>query len=53
MASQDKRIITEASSQVVEPEALSRVDELVAIMQMNQGGIDWSVWATISNALFG
>jgi CubicO group peptidase (beta-lactamase class C family) len=28
-------------------------DELVAIMLTNQGGIDWSVWATISNALFG
>jgi CubicO group peptidase (beta-lactamase class C family) len=28
-------------------------DELVAIMLTNQGGIDWSVWAIISNALFG
>jgi CubicO group peptidase (beta-lactamase class C family) len=28
-------------------------DELAAIMLTNQGGIDWSVWATISNALFG
>jgi CubicO group peptidase (beta-lactamase class C family) len=28
-------------------------DELVAIILTNQGGIDWSVWATISNALFG
>ncbi len=27
-------------------------DELVAIMLTNQGGIDWSVWAVISNALF-
>jgi len=28
-------------------------DELVAIMLTNQGGIDWSIWAAISNALFG
>jgi CubicO group peptidase (beta-lactamase class C family) len=28
-------------------------DELVAIMLTNQGGIDWSVWEAISNALFG
>ena len=27
-------------------------DELVAIMLTNQGGIDWTVWAAISNALF-
>jgi len=28
-------------------------DELVAIMLTNQGGIDWSVWAAFSHALFG
>jgi CubicO group peptidase (beta-lactamase class C family) len=28
-------------------------DELAVIMLTNQGGIDWSVWAVISNALFG
>jgi CubicO group peptidase (beta-lactamase class C family) len=27
--------------------------ELVAIILTNQGGIDWSVWAVFSNALFG
>jgi len=52
---QDRRVIAGAGGGPAFATLIMRYpeDELVAIMLTNQGGIDWSVWATISNTLFG
>ena len=52
---QDRRVIAGAGGGPAFATLIMRYpeDELVAIMLTNQGGIDWSVWGTISNTLFG